>query len=188
VFRTGRIDPALLTFVVVVFSIVAAATDLLRGKIYNWFIVLMVISGLVAAFLNGGWSFVLQGLGGAGAGLLLYGWMFALGFMGGGDVKFLMALGSWGGAVYALETSILAVLLGGGLAFFHLLFKGRLSSFIRKIHYSILTMVVRELKFEAPELDRKSTLPFGVPMALAAVWMAYHPHWITQFLSFRGLP
>jgi prepilin peptidase CpaA len=184
----GRIEPEFITGALVFFSIFAATTDLLRGKIYNSFILVMLLSGLVTGFINGGSAALLQGAGGVGAGLLLFGWMFALGFMGGGDVKFLMALGAWGGAVYAFETAVLSVLLGGLLAFFHLFFKGRLRAFWRRIQYSLLTLVTRELEFEAPELDRKSTLPFGVPMAMAASWLALHPRWLVELFSIRGLP
>ena len=96
--------------------------------------------------------------------------------MGGGDLKFLMALGAWGGAAFALEAGALAVLLGGALSLGTLLVRGKLPDFIKRMYYSVLTLLVDGLRPELPKLDRGSTIPFGVPIACAAIWaILAHP-------------
>jgi len=171
--ESGKIDPEIIRFAILGFSSIAALTDLLWGKIYNIFIAAMILSGMGVIYWLGGVPQVIQGFLGFGLALLLYGWMFAKDIMGGGDVKFLMALGIWGGPRYIFEVALLAVLIGGVFAVLMLLFKGRLRSFVQRIYYSAVTLVAKELKFEVPHLDRKMTLPFGVPLALAAVLTAF---------------
>ncbi|MCM2276611.1 MAG: prepilin peptidase [Oligoflexia bacterium] len=154
----------------------AAGLDLLRGRIPNALVVPFFAAGLAVSALHGGWAAVGDGLLGAGLGLVLYGWMFGLGFMGGGDVKFLMALGGWGGWAYASEVALFAILLGGALAVPLLLFKGKFAAFVGKLRRFLLSVFVRELELELPKLDRTQTMPYGVPIAVAAVWSAgWHP-------------
>lgn len=171
--NTGRIDPQIFQYAILTFAAVAAVTDLIWGKIYNLWVVVIVLSGLCSAHAYGGLSLLIQGLLGLGAGLLLYGWMFAIGMMGGGDVKFLMALGVWGGPLYVTHVALLAILLGGGLALVLLTFQGRIRSWVDRVYLSVLSLVLKDVEFRAPELDKKMTFPFGIPLAIAAVWVAY---------------
>jgi prepilin peptidase CpaA len=102
--------------------------------------------------------------------------MFWLGVMGGGDVKLLMALGAWGGLAFTEEVAVLGVLLGGALAVALLASRGRLLAFIGKMRRFLLTVFVKELELELPKVDRKLTMPFGIPIAAAAIWSAVaHP-------------
>jgi prepilin peptidase CpaA len=170
---------------VLVLSVVAAATDLARGRIYNWLTLPGLVLGLGVSLWFGGWTGVLDSLLGVSAGLLLYGWMYGLGVMGGGDVKLLMALGAWGGSRYAFDTALLGVLLGGLMAVIFLFSRGKLGGFLRRMRQSAVSLLVKELEFDAPKIDHKETMPFGVPIAAAAVWSAWgHP--IQQLLSFVG--
>lgn len=170
----GRIDAT--GIAIVLTASIAAVTDMVWGRIFNSIVVTAAIIGLSLSALDSGWS----GLNSAGAGALLgfalYGWMFLIGFMGGGDVKLLMALGVLGGPKFVLEVAILAILLGGVMSIVILAFKGRLIPFFHKIHHFLLTIVVKDLEFLPPQLDRSLTMPFGVPMALAAVLVHFfHP-------------
>lgn len=161
---------------VCVISAIAAISDVAAGKIYNWLTLPALVSGLGAAAYFGGWSGLGDAALGAGFGLILYGWMFWLRVMGGGDVKLLMALGAWGGFAFVQEVAILGVLLGGVLALAWLGLHGRMAAFLRKMRRFLLTLFIKELELELPELDRKLTMPFGLPIAAAAVWSAVsHP-------------
>lgn len=172
----GRIDSGTSSALIAGFSLIAAGTDLYFGRIFNWFNVTMLVTGLVFSFLRGGFPGLGDAALGVVAGLFLYGWMFALRVMGGGDVKFLMALGAWGGLAYTVEVAILGVLLGGAMAFAILVFKGRIWAFAGRMYRFFLTVFVKELTVEAPRIDRSMTMPFGVPIAIAAVWSIYlHP-------------
>jgi prepilin peptidase CpaA len=171
---SGKTD--LLIAAVTSISLAAAVTDVLRGRIYNWLTLPALLCGFAAAFWLRGWSGAGDALLGASAGLLFYGWMFALRLMGGGDVKLLMALGAWGGLAFTEEVALLGVLLGGVFAALLLVFKGRAFAFYAKMKRFLLTVFVRELELQLPEIDRKLTMPFGVPIAAAAIWSAVsHP-------------
>jgi prepilin peptidase CpaA len=172
---SGRTDLFLIAAVSLI-SVIAAATDFARGRIYNWLTLPALLAGFALSVWFGGWSGLEDSAAGAGAGLLLYGWMFWLGAMGGGDVKLLMALGAWGGFHFAEEVALLGLLLGGIFAGFILLFKGRLADFSRRMWHFIQTVMVRELEPEAPKIDHKLTMPFGIPIGAAAIWSIWaHP-------------
>lgn len=176
-----RID--IFTYGIWAISATAAVTDLAFGRIYNWLTLSAVLAGIVASFFSGGWHGVLGALGGVLAGLILYGWMFFVGAMGGGDVKLLMALGAWGGPRYAEEVAVLGVLLGGAMALLVMLFSGRLPGFFTRMKHFLQTLLIKELQVEKPKIDWKFTLPYGVPIAVAAVWVAWsHP------LAGMGMP
>lgn len=166
---SGRTD--FFTITIIAVSLVAVLTDVLRGRIYNWLTLPALAAGLVASFSVGGLATGGDALLGAGAGLALYGWIFFLGFMGGGDVKLLMALGAWGGLRFAVETALLGVLLGGLMSVGMLAVHGRLRDFARRMHRFLLTLFVKELEIETPQVDRKLTMPYGIPIAAAAIWI-----------------
>lgn len=133
----------------------------------------MMLAGVGAAFYSTGFSGVLQGFFGAVTGLLLFGWIFALRFMGGGDVKFLMAMGVWGGPAYVAQVALLSILIGSGFGLIQLILKNQINSFLHRMSLSMWSLIHRGTPFQAPDLDRQLTLPFGVPLAIAAVWVAY---------------
>lgn len=171
---SGPTEISELPFMVIALtSAVALVTDLARKKIYNWLVIPVWFVGMFYSYWAGGW----HGLGGAlGASLIAfigYGWMYWSGVMGAGDIKFLMALGAWGGTRFTLETAILGVLLGGAMAILILLVRGRALQFARKIYRFILTLFIKELETEFPQVDRKLKMPFGVAIAIAAVWTAW---------------
>jgi prepilin peptidase CpaA len=169
----GRIESPIFLAAIAAFAAIACATDLKSGRIFNWLTLPALVGGLVFAAATDGWSGIGDGLLGVVAGLLLYGWIFFLGAMGGGDVKFLMAVGAWGGLRYTVEVALLGVVLGGALAVGMLLFTGRLTGFLARMWRFLLTLMVKELELETPKIDRKFTMPFGVPIAAAAVWVAF---------------
>ena len=112
--------------------------------------------------------------------------MFPLGLMGAGDVKLVMALGAWGGLRFVLETSLLSILIGGVIAALILLRKGRLGAFIYKIRVFLASLGVRSWGVQVPSLDRQLKMPFGVPIALAATWIAWGRPLQWLGLSFFG--
>ncbi|HAR43885.1 MAG TPA: hypothetical protein DCS07_14830 [Bdellovibrionales bacterium] len=173
---SGGTTELVIYYAIPLISLVALFTDLVWGRIFNWFTLPVFCLGLVASFYVSGFSGLGTGLLGAVAGLVLFGWLFALRVMGGGDVKLLMALGAWTDPKYVFETAILSILLGGVLAALLLLAKGRLPDFSRRLYRFLLSVFIRELEIQAPVVDRKLTMPFGIPIAIAAVWVLFdHP-------------
>jgi prepilin peptidase CpaA len=171
---SGRTD--VLLFGVSALSLAAATTDLIWGRIFNWLTGGALFVGLAAAFWLSGWTGLGESVLASLLGLILYGWMFKLGFMAGGDVKLLMALGAWGGLRYVEEVAVLAILVGGAIAALMLLAKGRLKGLIQRLFVFLRSIAVPELEVEALKIDRELTMPFGVPIAIAAIWAAVaHP-------------
>jgi prepilin peptidase CpaA len=156
--------------VIVLVSIMGAATDIIRGRIYNLLTAPVLASGLVYALYSGGGLQFSQSFLAVVIGFLALSWMFALKFMGGGDVKFLMALAAWGGVQFVLQTTFLSLILGGIMAVFVLLSKKRFADFYSRIYVFFLSFFVKGMEKGALSIDAKSKMPFGVPIAAAAIW------------------
>lgn len=161
---------------ILVLAFFSIVTDLLWGKIYNWLTLPALLLGLVFSFSTTGLSGLGQGALGVFAAFVLYGWMFGLRFLGGGDVKLLMALGAWGGLSYTEEVAILAIFIGGLFGLVSLAYTGKLTAFCKKIYSSLISLFVPGLEFIPPKIDKTLTMPFGVPISIAAVWIIFwHP-------------
>ena len=170
----GKIN--FLSYGIVLISSIAVLTDLFLGKIYNWLTLSGVLLGLISSSYFLGWEGLLQSCLGIGLAFLAFSWMYGFGWLGAGDVKFLMALGAWGGWHYAAEVALLSVLYGGIMAVFLLLIRGRLIVFIKKMYFFLLSIFVKELELYFPPVDQSLRMPFGIAMGIAAVtnlWM--HP-------------
>lgn len=172
---SGKIDWFILISVGLV-SGLAVVMDLSRGRIYNWLTFPTLIVGVCVSGVFAGWQGFVHALFGVLAGLLAYGWMYFFGFMGAGDVKLLMALGAWLGGAATLETALLSILLGGALSVLNLFLRGKLLDFCKRVYRAGLSLVVKELEPSLPVLDQKNTMPFALPIGLAAVLvLTVHP-------------
>lgn len=169
----GRTDlqPAQV-YAIIALAIIAGACDLARGRIFNWVTVPGCVLGLVAAPFLAGWGGLADAFVGALLGLALYGALFWFQIVGGGDVKFLAALGAWGGSSYVLDTAFLGVVFGGVMAAGVLAVRGRLADFARRMHQFFRSILVKGLEPEKPKLDTQLKMLFGIPIAVAAIWIA----------------
>jgi prepilin peptidase CpaA len=104
-------DPTLLSLVVVgLVTIVAAATDLWKFKVYNALTLPTLALGLIVSPFNGG---MLPSFLGAAAGFGLLVIFFAMGGVGAGDVKLLTAIGAWLGPTMTFHVFIGMSIAGG---------------------------------------------------------------------------
>lgn len=177
--------PLTLVWPVSALALIAAVFDLKTGRIPNALTFSAMVLGIGAASLGvlaEGASGPGDALLGAGLGFVFFVWMFVLGAMGGGDVKLLMAFGALGGAHFVSEVGVLSVLLGGVLAVGRLLIRGQLFGFLTKLFRFFQSLLIKELEVEFPKIDANNTLPFGVPLAVAAVWAS-----VSQPLARFGL-
>jgi prepilin peptidase CpaA len=126
-------------------------------------------AGFAYFALNAGWGGLGLALVGALVGLLAYVPLFALGWIGGGDAKLLMALGAWGGPRYAINVALLSIGVGAVLGILQLLVTGRLPGFVRRFWSFLRSWTFRELEPLSFRGDKSLTLPYAVPMAVAAV-------------------
>ena len=97
-------------------TLIAAATDLRRFKVYNVLTLPMLAGGLVASGWIGGLSGLGSSLLGAVIGLVVLAAFFALGGVGAGDVKLFAAIGAWLGAWPTLQVFAASALAAGAYA------------------------------------------------------------------------
>lgn len=92
--------------------LVATATDLLWGKIYNWLTFPFLLTGLVTRFAFQGVDAGLEGLLAVGVALALFFPLYAVQAVAAGDAKLLMAMGAWSNAKTVFEVAVVSILVG----------------------------------------------------------------------------
>ncbi len=165
----GRIEEAGPVLAITLLSLLAALWDVRTRRIPNWLTFAASAAGIIYFSLHAGWGGLGLAFAGALVGLLAYVPLFAMGWMGAGDAKFLMALGAWGGPRYALNVAVLSIGVGAVFGFLQILVTGRLQDFVRRFWSFARSWTFRELEPLPFRGDRSLTLPFAVPMAVAAV-------------------
>ncbi len=163
---------AALLGIFLVLTAYAAASDLITMRIPNW-----LTLGLAAAFpvfvLAGGlpWDAVPMHLAAGALVLVVCFVLFACGWMGGGDAKLAAATALWFGFASLLDYLVIAAVAGGALTLV------------------LLTMRAWPLPYFALSWtwlfrlhDRKSGVPYGVALALAAMIVLPHSRvWLATF-------
>lgn len=109
-------DSTLATAVLVSAAAVAAATDMMRFKVYNLLTIPLALLALAYHWNLFGWSGLLTSLSGMGLALVLLLLPYALGMLGAGDVKFVAALGAWLGPRPLMLLMVLGALTTGAFA------------------------------------------------------------------------
>ncbi len=147
----------------------AALTDLLIRKIQNSLVLVFLLAYVVLAPLAGFpayeivWSFAI-----ALAVLLLAFALFALGLIGGGDAKLAAVTSLWFGTYHTPPYLIYTALLGAAFALTILVF--------RKLP---LSAGLQNSGWVAQLHSRGTAMPYGVPMALAALVVLPATRWMT---------
>ena len=167
------IGPCLLLLVCV-----AMATDLRTRRIPNW----LVASGLVVALglqcaIFGVMHGALLWLGGCLTGGLLFLPSYLVRMMGAGDVKLMAAVGSFCGAMGALEIAVAATAIGGALAVLTMIWRRRVRDGVRSTVATVLAMPAQAggtphgVRHNA--MPSVGGLPYGVAIALGTVCVLY---------------
>jgi prepilin peptidase CpaA len=133
----------------------AALSDLFRRKIPNWTVLAMLALYVVAAFTGaaptGPWSAL-------GAALIAFPISYALyhfGIMGAGDAKLFTAAALFAGLAWLMQFAVITATLGGLIAIGVLIVRPR--------------RVMRGLTTAGRAEAARSGIPYGIPIALAAV-------------------
>ena len=99
--------------VVLTASLIAAATDLWKFRVYNVLTLPLLATGLIYHGATGGASGLLMGLGGCLFGFAALIMFYAMGGMGAGDVKLMAAVGAWLGMPLTLYVFLASALAAG---------------------------------------------------------------------------
>ena len=136
--------------------------------------------GLLISLLTGGLPGLTFGIVGMILAFISFGWMWGVKILGAGDVKLLMAFSALAGAttlsgrngvVYVADLGLLTLFVGGFSAAVLLAVKGRLGPFFRNFWRFLITFTSRNLATEFPKADPALQMPFGISIAIAAVWL-----------------
>jgi prepilin peptidase CpaA len=103
--------------------ITTTVTDLLWGKIYNVTIALFLILGLGTQLIQGGTAQLLPALNAVFIAFVLFFPLYLAKVFSGGDVKLIMAIGSWTSPTEMLNLAAIAILVGAIVGLALILFK-----------------------------------------------------------------
>jgi prepilin peptidase CpaA len=149
----------------------AGYTDLTIRKIRNGVVLLLLVTYVVSAPLAGLSAYEIERSAAVAFGVLLAGFtLFALGWIGGGDAKLAAATALWFDADHTPSYLIDTALLGAALALVILLFRILLPDGVRSTSWIAY--------LDSPD----ATMPYGVPMALAALVVLPATRWMTIFV------
>jgi prepilin peptidase CpaA len=165
----GRTDELWISLAIAGVSTLAVFTDFRFRKVPNWLTLTATVLALGFHWaMPSGLSFA-GSLLGAGVGLLFFIPLFIPGWVGAGDAKLLMVFGSWGGPHFAMNVAFWSIAMGAALAVVQLALRGTLLDFARRFWSFLRAWVFKELEPMAFRVDRGATLPFAIPMAIAAL-------------------
>ena len=153
--------------------IVAAATDIRTGKIYNWTTYPAALAGLVGHAVTGGWWGDSEHLGLAGslAGLaagfapLLLAWL--AGGIGGGDAKVMGAVGALVGWRFALTSLFYGLAVAVLMAVCIMLRKKVVRDTLGRL-WRFFLLWAGKAKPDAPITPQSPTVPFGLALCIGA--------------------
>jgi prepilin peptidase CpaA len=161
----------------IVFSailLVAAIGDLRTRRIPNRLVAILALLGI--AFSVARLPFI-EGLSLAGGGLLvgLVCWLpfYALGWLGAGDVKLYAAAGAWLGPARAAEGALVGALFGALLSVIWMMKSQGMKETIQTLGIAVGTPQM--LSPSSTGTGKRSTLPYGVAIAVGALWAGWMP-------------
>lgn len=163
--------------------LVAVYTDWRWHRIYNWLTFPAMGLGLLLSLIMGGVSGLLSSLAGAGLAAVVFLLLYLFAKMGAGDLKLMVAIGTWLGYPLVIIAMIDVALAGGVIAILFALRYGALWPVLKNLYYFLLAMFTPGAKPEA--MLAKSALPpfpYGVAIAAGTLVAMVYP----RLLSFSG--
>ncbi len=164
--------------------IICIATDIKTNKILNKVTFPTMILGLVLStiqpLINQSLEMtmvdgLLHSILGIAAGFLILLVPYLMGGLFAGDVKFLMAIGSFMGWLSTLYAAIYMALIGGLLAIFNILYKNGFKNGFGYIIYLISFGSVKPTSLTSEQIKdiNKSKMPYGIAIGLGAIVQLY---------------
>jgi prepilin peptidase CpaA len=147
--------------------IFSAYTDLSKGKIYNWITYPFIISGFLFRFLSDGMPGLISSLSGAFLGFIFLFVFFLADGVGAGDVKLLSSIGAFGGGIFVLWTLWYSAIIGGFVALFMLILKGRLWEGLKDTFFLLKNILFLSRHKLSLAQEKKITVPYGVIIVIS---------------------
>jgi len=154
---------------------IAAITDIVTWKIYNWLTFSMLAVGLLMAVSPGGIG-IGSALAGAGAAFVLHWTLWKGGLEGAGDAKLMMAVGAFVGLSTMLEATVWRYLLLLPYAVVVLTVLRRWTHFRAALRWSLY----RARGLPVGDRPEPTFMPFG-PLIAIAVPVALNTGWLEFF-------
>ncbi|MBI5479459.1 MAG: prepilin peptidase [Deltaproteobacteria bacterium] len=148
---------------------VAVYTDLRRRLIYNWLTLPATLVGIVLGFALDGGPGGLQALGGAVVAAILFGLFGLLGWMKFGDVKLMIAVGAFTRFPLVLWAIAYTAIVGGLVGVGYAIYRRRFGEVMGNLGRAAVNKVRRGDQPALRDLSQL-TLPYGVAIAIGALW------------------
>lgn len=153
------------SFLLVVLLITAGVCDVMWRRVPNVLVLVLLVSGVGAAFTSSGLPGVVASVLLACFGLLLWLPFYALRMLGAGDVKLFAAGSSWLASLsYVLTAAAVTAIVGGVLALVWAIAQRRAISMVG----NLLTTI----RFRIPVVfdTHRTKLPYGIAMGIGILW------------------
>jgi prepilin peptidase CpaA len=164
----------------IVFSailVAAAIGDLRTRRIPNGLVVILAFLGIAFSVAR---LPVVEGLTQGGLGLLvgLACWLpfYVLGWLGAGDVKLYAAAATWLGPARGVEGALAGALFGALLSIIWMVKSHGMKGTVETLGIAIGTPEMLSPSGSAPV--KRSTLPYGVAIAVGALWAGWMPRFL----------
>ena len=168
-------------FVICVCALVASFSDVREFKVYNALTFPCFFAGILFYSITQGWTGLGYSLGGAALGFVILVLPYLLGGLGAGDVKFVMAMGTWLGSQLLFPALIIGCIATGIYSMVLILKNGGAKDVVLNVQLMFLRLAafgnnfrlndqfesVQDIK-KSPE-RRKRLIPFSAMFSLGII-------------------
>lgn len=151
-------------------AVVAAVTDIRKGKVYNWLTAPAVVLGLGLTLVLSGPAGLQLSLFGIAIGLAVWFLQPLIGKpLGGGDVKLLIAVGALTGHVLLLRILLLSCVWAGAIAIVLAVLRGKLWPCLKETMCHLFSSLVARTAGPLQSRVEGAKVPFAAATALGIV-------------------
>ena len=155
--------------------VVAAISDLRRGKVFNWLTYPAIVVGLgigaaEGAMAGDAWGVLGERLLGFGFGFGVLFVAYLFGGMGGGDVKLMAAVGAvlgWPGVLHAVVYSFL---VAAAIGLILMIARGRTGLVLRRLWLAVRILPLPGAKMDDAVPTDTFRVPFGLAACVGTLW------------------
>jgi len=158
-----------LAIILLVFSI-SLYFDLKYQRIPNLLCAVTLITGFIVQFYFIGWLGLLTALTGAGIAFLLLFPAFCLRFLGAGDVKLMVAIGTFLEVKLLLWTLVYAVMAGAVTSIFLALYRLGWRPFVEIVAHYLRCLYLRQFIRASNQEFLKMKVPYAPALAIGWLW------------------